>query len=211
MGRRSSTRAAPSTPITTKKQASSATSTPGRQSKRLKSASEAPKPTGSKSTPTKSKYFEHDNESSEPHSSPSPGVEESGYEDDDASVELTNGEATATEAEEDEDFSEEDEKPRKRKRSTKPKSTAAAGVIATAVEKGKELWREGVKVGLGRKVWIETPKGREPGKTPYKKETIHPNTFLFLADLKENNDREWMKSMSKIRGSSLCVCPSVMV
>ena len=63
--------------------------------------------------------------------------------------------------------------------------------------KGKELWRPGVKTGLGpgTQVVIKKPKARAAGKTPYEDETIHPNTMLFLADLKANNDRQWLKSM----------------
>lgn len=52
-----------------------------------------------------------------------------------------------------------------------------------------------MKTGLapGQAVFIKLPKAREPGKTPYQDSTIHPNTLLFLRDLKANNDREWLK------------------
>ncbi|OJJ43108.1 hypothetical protein ASPZODRAFT_1218075 [Penicilliopsis zonata CBS 506.65] len=67
---------------------------------------------------------------------------------------------------------------------------------ATARPKGKELWREGVRTGLGpgKEVFIQKPKARDPGDTLYEDETLHPNTMLFLQDLKQNNDREWLKA-----------------
>ncbi|KKZ65256.1 hypothetical protein EMCG_08906 [[Emmonsia] crescens] len=70
-----------------------------------------------------------------------------------------------------------------------------AGSSAKKAEKGKELWREGVKAGLGpgKEVFIKLPKARDAGDTPYEDNTIHPNTMLFLKDLKENNQREWLK------------------
>lgn len=34
---------------------------------------------------------------------------------------------------------------------------------------------------------------RDPGDTPYQDHTLHPNTMLFLKDLKENNSRDWLK------------------
>lgn len=198
MGRRSSTRVASSLAIGKKRDASSAATTPGRRSKRLKSASNTPTAGGAKSTPKKSKYFERDSEPSEPPSSPSPSVEESGYKDEDTNDELTDADEHVSEDEhEDDDFSEEDEKPKKRKRGSQSKAKATGGIISTAVQKGKELWRQGVKTGLGpgKQVFVELPKPRGPGKTPYKKDTIHPNTMLFLGGLRENNERGWMKSM----------------
>ncbi|KAF9884754.1 hypothetical protein FE257_001244 [Aspergillus nanangensis] len=66
----------------------------------------------------------------------------------------------------------------------------------TAVLEGKQLWKEGVKAGLGpgKEVFIQKPKAREPGNVPYKDDTLHPNTFLFLQDLTENNERAWLKA-----------------
>ena len=59
----------------------------------------------------------------------------------------------------------------------------------------KELWREGVKTGLGpgKEVFIKKPKMRDPGNVPYRDDTLHPNTILFLKDLSENNERQWFK------------------
>lgn len=83
----------------------------------------------------------------------------------------------------------------------------SAGIKGRAQHKGKEtklaqgtqrkeLWREGVRAGLGpgKEVFIELPEARDPGDIPYEDHTIHPNTLLFLKDLKVNNDRGWLKS-----------------
>ena len=48
-------------------------------------------------------------------------------------------------------------------------------------------------LGPGRELVRKLPKPRAAGKTPYQDATLHPNTFLFLADLAENNDRDWLK------------------
>lgn len=40
---------------------------------------------------------------------------------------------------------------------------------------------------------IPLPKARDAGDQPYEDSRIHPNTFLFLRDLKANNNREWLK------------------
>jgi hypothetical protein len=42
---------------------------------------------------------------------------------------------------------------------------------------------------------IPLPKAREAGDTPYEDNRLHPNTFLFLKDLKANNNREWLKCL----------------
>lgn len=62
-------------------------------------------------------------------------------------------------------------------------------------KKGQELWRPGVKSKLapGEAMWIPLPKARGAGKTPYQDHTVHPNTMAFLGELKENNEREWLK------------------
>ncbi|KAL4740725.1 hypothetical protein BDV11DRAFT_87036 [Aspergillus similis] len=60
----------------------------------------------------------------------------------------------------------------------------------------KELWREGVKTGLGpgKEVFIKKPKARDPGDIPYTDDTLHPNTMLFLKELAKNNERQWLKA-----------------
>lgn len=161
-----------------------------RQSKRLKS-SPITAPT-TKTTPKKSPYFEQSNDT-EPESEIE--AEESGYEDEDASVAPTSA-SEASEAES-EYASEEDERPKKKApRGRKPGSAKATpnGVIVTG-KAGQELWRPGVKVDMeaGEAVFIPLPKARGAGKTPYSPSSIHPNTLLFLGDLRKNNDREWLK------------------
>lgn len=66
---------------------------------------------------------------------------------------------------------------------------------AVASLTSKELWREGVKTGLGpgKEVFIKKPKARGAGDVPYQDHTLHPNTMLFLEDLAKNNEREWLK------------------
>ncbi|KAE8159395.1 hypothetical protein BDV40DRAFT_241036 [Aspergillus tamarii] len=62
--------------------------------------------------------------------------------------------------------------------------------------KDKQLWKEGVRTGLGpgKEVFIKKPKARDAGTVPYQEHTLHPNTFLFLVDLAENNERAWLKA-----------------
>ena len=173
------------------KRASSPAITPLRQSKRVKTTSEAP--TASQITPKKSHYFEHEDDGSEAESEII--NEESGYEDEDASASVMSSPPESGEEsneEEGEDTSEE-ERPRR----GRPAKKGMNGVTVTVGKgpKGQELWRPGVKTGLapGEQVFIKLPKARQAGKTPYEDDTIHPNTLLFLSDLKENNDREWLK------------------
>ncbi len=171
---------------------SPATATPGsRASKRIKESE-------GKATPTKSKYFEDsDSENEDVKNVENESV--SGY--DDASDSTGNDPLSAEEDSEDEeeyDSSDEEVKPRKRKPVKKGESsTGAIGAVVNAViEKGQELWRAGVKTGLGpgKQVIIEKPKPRGDGGVKYVGERIHPNTMAFLKDLKANNEREWLKS-----------------
>lgn len=170
---------------------------PSRQSKRLKFS-----PLGSssnaKSTPKKSQYFHTSSLSSEPESD----IEEeaSGYEDEDASASAISSlpESEQSEEEEIQEYTSEDEKPRRKSRGKGQKKSKASGVVAAikgAVEKGKELWRPGVKSDLapGEEVFVKLPKARGDGGIKYQEGVIHPNTMLFLGDLAENNDREWLK------------------
>ena len=159
-----------------------------RQSKRTRTSSTAP--ATNKTTPKKSQYFESTSETS-----PDESVvenEASGYEDEDQSVSAVSS-PPESEEEQDEasDMTTEDDRPRKRKAGRISKT----GVTSAQVAKGKELWRPGVKADAapGQEIVIKLPKARQPGKTPYKHDTIHPNTMLFLKDLKQNNDREWLK------------------
>ncbi|KAJ9612056.1 hypothetical protein H2200_003651 [Cladophialophora chaetospira] len=167
--------------------------TPGsRASKRLKDSA-------TKVTPTKSKYFQDsDNEESDADVKEADTADsESGYEEDHVSSQEETSRAES--ASEDDYDSEEDVKPRKRRQQPAnkgTKSTSGLGATVTAVlEKGKELWREGVKTGLGpgKQVIIEKPKPRGDGGIKYQPGRIHPNTMAFLRDLKQNNEREWLK------------------
>ncbi len=187
-----------SSPATPKKrQSSSAIATPDRTSKRLKSSEKPSTASATKATPKKSQYFE--SSPSDPESSSSEAeISESGYEDEDASASAS--EPSNSESEDYADESE-DEKPKKSRRGRpsgagRKSNVAAEEVVMRSEGKGNELWRPGVKTGLGpgKQVFIKLPKARSPGRTPYSDGTIHPNTMAFLGDLKKNNEREWMKS-----------------
>ena len=169
--------------------ASSAPSTPLRQSKRVKSASDT---STMNVTPKKSTYFDHPSGSESAQESPAE-KEESGYDDEDASVAETEDDVEE-EDEESEEYDSVEPASHKRKRSrlgssTKPPSSAAKP------KKGEELWRVGVRSNLepGQEIFVKLPKARQAGSTPYTDSTIHPNTLLFLGDLKKNNERAWLK------------------
>lgn len=161
--------------------------TPTRESKRLKSA---PVTVEVRINPKKSESLSHEsNTQSEAESTIE--QEASGYEDEDGSV----SELSTPASEEEEDgYSSAEEAPRKQKSKSRQSVTNGVGNSAKSV-KGKELWRPGVKSDLapGEEIFIKLPKAREAGSTPYKDDTIHPNTMAFLKDLKQNNDREWLK------------------
>jgi hypothetical protein len=146
----------------------------------------------SKATAKRSTYFAREspnNESEESEASPD---------------ELSNGSedfrASPSSEEEEEvesDFEDEDgevsQTPQKKtKTPSKQKSSDKNAHVAST----SDLWRPGVKTGLGpgTQVVIQKPKARDAGSTPYTDERIHPNTMLFLKDLAANNDREWLKS-----------------
>ena len=82
-----------------------------------------------------------------------------------------------------------------KRKSGRPSSSG--GAVSKAA-KGQELWRPGVKTGLGpgKQVFIALPKARGEGGVRYQDGRIHPNTMLFLGELKANNDREWLKGKS---------------
>ncbi|KAL1970338.1 hypothetical protein VTN77DRAFT_5498 [Rasamsonia byssochlamydoides] len=146
-----------------------------------------------RSTAKKSKYFEKPD--------PDDSESDSAYEEADGDNGTTISDSDPAESEEDE----EEKKPKKRRRG-RPAKTEKTRYRVTSDEdednpelktiKGKELWREGVRTGLGpgKEVFIKKPKARDPGDIPYQDHTIHPNTMLFLKDLKENNERQWLKA-----------------
>lgn len=136
----------------------------------------------------KSKYFEQDGSESE--SDDVDGEEAgSGYEDEDASM---TEQSEGSEEEEEYDSSVSDRKVQRR-RGGKLKSGQRTTPLL--VDKA-DLWREGVKTGLGpgKQVFIQKPKPRGDGGVKYVPGKIHPNTMEFLRDLKKNNDREWLKA-----------------
>lgn len=151
-----------------------------------------------RSTAKKSKYFEKPAaDDSESHSA---------NQESDSAHEEDNGTTTSNPNSAE---SEEEEKPEQRRRSrratgkkTRIRVTDDEDEDSSVLEaiKGKELWREGVRTGLGpgKEVFIKKPKARDPGDIPYRDETIHPNTMLFLKDLKENNEREWLKGTNNV-------------
>ncbi|KAF2669160.1 hypothetical protein BT63DRAFT_424871 [Microthyrium microscopicum] len=133
--------------------------------------------------------------------SPTPKEEEtdlaSSSEDDDASdYEVAEEPEIEEESEPESDASADDEVPQSKRKSTssnaRMKSTPQSN---KGTPKAKELLKPGVKTGLepGTQVVIKKPKARTAGKTPYTDDTIHPNTMLFLGDLRQNNNREWLK------------------
>ncbi|KAK2795893.1 hypothetical protein FQN50_009671 [Emmonsiellopsis sp. PD_5] len=180
-----------------------------RAAKRTKSSGTKPLPREAKprkSTGTKSKYFEEqpseslDAESTELSevASTTPSAYE-GSKQDSAGVPSDMDEAESIQGD-----SESEPKKKKRggwgwsggrKKKTKEDATETEAGSSAAGKKGKELWREGVRTGLGpgKEVFIKIPQARDAGDTPYEDGTIHPNTMLFLKDLKANNQREWLK------------------
>ncbi|KAL9131142.1 MAG: hypothetical protein Q9217_000843 [Psora testacea] len=165
---------------------------PSRRSKRLKTCSVD---STSKTTPKKSPYFEHSSLESESEPESEIVQEESGYEDEDASVASSSPESEVAGGEDEDGYqSEEDEAPKK-KRGRKPGQKGKRNGVIVIGKQGQELWRPGVKVDMeaGEAVFIPLPKARSAGKTPYRPDTIHPNTLQFLSDLQKNNDREWLK------------------
>ena len=136
-------------------------------------------------TPNKSRYFESDasgEDVSEDESAQS-GYKEEGR---DSSTSSQGSEDDAVNV----SASERTPPPRKRvKRQVRPSK------VASNTSNKQDLWRPGVKAGLGpgTQVVIDKPRARSPGDTPYHDDRIHPNTMLFLRDLAQHNDREWLK------------------
>lgn len=148
-------------------------------------------------TPKKSQYFDAkatdaaDSDAEDDPSSPSSNDDEASDFDADDAVESS---AEPSEDDEESDYS--TEAPKGRKKPT-PSKAGPSSSPSAAVQNG-EKWRPGVKAGLGpgKQLVIKKPQARPAGKTPYQPETIHPNTLLFLGELKANNDRQWLKSKS---------------
>ncbi|KAJ5932043.1 Conserved hypothetical protein CHP02453 [Penicillium verrucosum] len=179
--------ASPEAPIASKRRASARLSAANPGVKRVKSNVDLSL-RQAKSTTSKSKYFEPE-DSDEPDSV----SDASAWESAGSVYEEAKEESPADEAEP-EELSDTDEVVKKKPnvRGKQSQSTSSGSDLT----KGKELWREGVRVGLepGQEVIIAKPKARDAGKTPYQDETLHPNTKLFLIDIASNNDRQWLKA-----------------
>lgn len=185
------------TALPTHKRAASNTSLPATDTKKSKTQ---------KSTPTKSQYFSKDITTGTKNDVETKDELGSEQGDEDDADDLSSapeedlsefGSAPESDDAEDDDDNDEEyeseiEEPKSRRKSSTQKSIAGKSKQPS----GGELWREGVKTGLGpgQQVVIKRPKARPAGKMPYKDETIHPNTLLFLKDLEGNNNREWLKS-----------------
>ncbi|KAK4508020.1 hypothetical protein PRZ48_001755 [Zasmidium cellare] len=130
------------------------------------------RPKKQQATPTKSQYFEGgDEDDSDPLSA------------EETASEFGGGSAESAESlgpdEEDEEEEDSDEATSRGKNSAK----------------NAKIWKPGAKTGLGpgKQLVVKKPKARPAGKTPYSDDTIHPNTMLFLGELKDNNERSWLK------------------
>lgn len=185
--------ASQATPTASHKRSASNTVTASAEAKRAKAA---------KVTPTKSQYFK---KTQEPEASDSgPEDEITSSEDEEASEFGDESKETSSSEGGDDDYDQEsDDAPKSRKKAKPKKAETTSPAIRT---KGSELWREGIKTGLGpgTQVIIKKPKARPAGSTPYRDETIHPNTLLFLKDLKANNERQWLKSKSASSCATSC-------
>jgi hypothetical protein len=178
----------PATAKSRKRQLSASTpiATPGtRSSKRIKDSTEKERSLG-KATPTKSKYFQESDSESDDNDPAIDVDEESGYGDEDVSEEEDDG---SDEAESEDEYDlENSAKTRGRKpaKGVKTNGGAVKGVqsaINAVLEKGSELWREGVRTGLGpgKQVIIAKPKARTDGGIAYVPGRIHPNTMAFVS------------------------------
>ena len=182
MARKSQRLSAASQAIPAHKRAASNSDTTSASGKRAK------KGVGPKETPRKSQYFPDDRSEEDDEEDPSSADEEGSDFDEDEEEE-----SPPSDPDEHDEYDSDDDKPKRSSKSTPKKGATTSAAIRA---KGQEVWRPGVKTGLGpgNQVVIKKPKARPAGKTPYEDETIHPNTLSFLADLKENNDRHWLKS-----------------
>ncbi|KAF1835786.1 hypothetical protein BDW02DRAFT_495181 [Decorospora gaudefroyi] len=99
---------------------------------------------------------------------------------------------SSSEPEQDEADSDDDDHAKVKRATPKGRPAKSLPMHSKHVDE-KELWSQGAKLAPGTRVIIKKPKARDAGDTPYLDGTIHPNTMLFLKDLKANNDRQWLK------------------
>ncbi|KAF7187284.1 hypothetical protein HII31_11372 [Pseudocercospora fuligena] len=164
------------------KRAASGSGLTSSEPKRSRQASKA-----ANATPTKSQYFQADD--SQQDDSDGDNTESSSDAQDLSESDFDDGEAPLEESPDDED-SDIEHKDSANGRYAKNRKSVAS--IRTKNDAG---WKPGSSTGLepGVEVIQKKPKARPAGKIAYAKETIHPNTLLFLKDLKANNRREWLK------------------
>ncbi|GAB7352585.1 hypothetical protein MBLNU459_g2968t2 [Dothideomycetes sp. NU459] len=147
---------------------------------------------GDRDTGNKSRYWKDENDGALDEQSTSPNSS-SADEDSDFKGDPDVGSALDSDSKSGtvDETSDEEQPKRKQKRAQKNLSLTAS----SKAKQGNELWRQNVRTGLapGTQLVIKKPKARAAGKTPYQDGSIHPNTLLFLGDLKSNNDREWLK------------------
>ncbi|GAB1206703.1 hypothetical protein APSETT445_005402 [Aspergillus pseudonomiae] len=157
-----------------------------------------------RSTSKKSKYFQEEHsdhlETDSDNGSP---LEDSPSKYDDSASEDAESDAYTTADEATKNPKRKPGRPRKSLGSNKGDTEGTRKKLDSVLEgdtnealKDKQLWKEGVRTGLGpgKEVFIKKPKAREAGAVPYQEDTLHPNTFLFLVDLAENNERPWLKA-----------------
>ncbi|KAJ5887449.1 hypothetical protein N7495_007490 [Penicillium taxi] len=156
--------------------------------KRIKSNSAVSGPM--RSTSQRSKYFESE-------SSAEPGV----HSDSGDSASAYGQSSTDQDSDSEPEPQASSEEPEEQKTTSSSRQSGANTGIGKPMSaanplKGEEAWREGVRTGLepGVEVFIEKPKAREAGNVTYQDKTLHPNTKLFLLDLADNNEREWLKA-----------------
>lgn len=196
-----------------------ATPSPKKRAKATTSGSDAipqakkQRQTTSSATSKKSQYFEETesaadadkDEHSESSEQSAADEAESDFEAEDKGASSAASDELASSDDSEGDYSlTEDEVPKRKKRpavsgNKKSRASSASAKAPTTIQNTadkQQLWREGALTDLepGTEIIIKKPKARPAGKTAYKDDTIHPNTMLFLADLKANNDREWLKS-----------------
>lgn len=156
-----------------------AADTPNRTSKRARAT-------------TRKSYVERDTDSDASARADSPDDGESGEASD---FEAKSEKDLTSESEPEADASEEEPVSKKATSRRQVPKTSASIHKKQATE--KDLWKPGAKLEPGTQLVIKKPKAREAGDTPYTESTIHPNTMLFLEEIKENNDRQWLKCMLK--------------
>lgn len=153
------------------------------------SAADVKRSKNQKATPTKSQYFKGgDDQDHEVAAEDEVDESEELTSENEDGSEFGDGSESASlsEADDDDNYgSDRDDSPKSRKKTSITK-TAAPSTDVHATE--SENWKPG-----STQVVIKRPKARPAGKTPYSDETIHPNTLLFLQELKANNQRSWLK------------------